>query len=143
MKRFAFSLEKILSLREFREKEARLALGRAISTAERIRNDLDQTSRDQTLGMRELSAANDTNTLTAIQNYLLRLDVRRDTLLNDLARAELEVQEKRALFADAMKNRKALTNLREKRAAQWRQAQEREESLVLDEIGSRSTAVRS
>ncbi|MDR3284457.1 MAG: flagellar export protein FliJ [Treponema sp.] len=140
MKRFAFSLEKILSLREFAEKDARLALGRAVAEGARIRNEIADTAHRRYLAAQSLSGVIKVNDLSAIQNYLFRLDVRRDTLLLELAQAERVIAEKRTAFAEAMKNRRALTNLREKKFAAWRKEREREESLVLDEIGNRGIA---
>ena len=45
MKRFSFSLEKLLDLRLFREKEAELELGRAISSRDAIQLRLDEVAR--------------------------------------------------------------------------------------------------
>jgi flagellar export protein FliJ len=58
-------------------------------------------------------------------------------LLLELAQAERVIAEKRTAFAEAMKERKALSTLRERKFADWRKEREREESLVLDEIGTR------
>jgi flagellar FliJ protein len=138
MKKFEFSLGKILSLREFTEKEARIALGRAVSEAERIRNELAKVARNRFEAMQSFSGEVETRVLMTIQNYIVRLDSQRDKLLADLAEAERVVEEKRIVFAEAMKNRKALSNLKDKRFADYRVDVQRAEDVVLDEIGNRA-----
>ena len=138
MKKFEFSLEKILSLREFTEKDARIALGRAVSEAERIRNELAKVARNHFETMQSLSGENDVKVLITIQNYIVRLDAQRDRLLADLAEAERIIEEKRVIFAEAMKNRKALSNLKDKKFADYRVTALRAEDVVLDEVGARS-----
>ena len=41
MKKFVFSMEKILDLREYEEKQAQIELGKAIADAEKIRQQLN------------------------------------------------------------------------------------------------------
>jgi flagellar FliJ protein len=138
MKKFEFSLEKILSLRTFTEKDARIALGRAVSEADRIRNELAKVARNRFQTMQSVSGEVETRVLMTMQNYLIRLDAQRDKLLADLAEAERIIEEKRILFAEAMKKRKALSNLKDKKLTDYRVDKRRAEDMVLDEVGSRS-----
>jgi flagellar FliJ protein len=138
MKKFEFSLEKILSLREFTEKDARIALGRAVSEAARIRNELAKVARNRFQAMQSFKGEVDIRVLMTIQNYIFRLDAQRDKLLADLAKAERMIDEKRIIFAEAMKNRKALSNLKDKKLTDYRVDAQRAEDIVLDEIGNYS-----
>jgi flagellar FliJ protein len=141
MKKFEFPLEKILSLREFAEKNARIELGRAVSEAERIRNELAKVAHSRFQAMQSMNGENDIKVLTTIQNYIFRLDLHRDKLLAALAEAERIIEEKRILFAEAMKKRKALTNLKDKKYADYRVDARRAEDKVLDEVRARSERI--
>jgi flagellar FliJ protein len=141
MKKFHFSLEDVLELRKFEEETAQLELGRAVGEGERIKQDLETTARMRVQTMGELRNASadegvmvDTVTLMALQNYLRRLDQQKERLLAELAKAELVIAEKRALFVEALKNREIFTNLKETEFVQWRKGTRRKEDTVLDDI---------
>jgi flagellar FliJ protein len=140
VKRFNFPLQKILDLRQFREDEARMALGRAVGEGERIKHDLETTAQMRVQAMGDIRDATaegvmvDPMALMALQNYIRRLDQQKERLLVELAQAELVIAEKRAAFAETMKARKVFTNLQDKQFAQWRKDTRRQEDAVLDEI---------
>jgi flagellar FliJ protein len=141
VKKFNFPLQKILDLRQFREDEARMALGRAVGEGERIKQDLATTAqmRVQAMGdLRNASAAEgvmvNPMALMNLQNYLRRLDQQKERLLAELAQAELVIAEKRSAFAETMKARKVFTNLQDKQFTEWRKDTQRKEDAVLDEI---------
>jgi flagellar FliJ protein len=146
MKKFAFSMDKILGLREFREKEARLDLGRAMGEVARLQNNLEATAANRTAALRELSSlANNRGafreadlilSLATVQNYLVRLGLTQERLLEEKAAADLAADEKRTAFTEAMKNRIVLSNLKDRRHAEYRRELRRAEDAALDEIGA-------
>ena len=72
------------------------------------------------------------------ENYLKRLELTKDRLLQELAAAQLVVDEKREIFAEAMKQRKILSNLRDKQYAQYKkEALVAEDNAVDDLVTSR------
>jgi flagellar FliJ protein len=140
MKKFSFTLQKILDLRRYAEDRARLELGRAVSVVNRIENDLNLVAQNR-LAANEDIARNSFGELPmmrlhAIENYIGMLDIKKERLLRELAVAELAAEQKRALFAEAMKKRAVLTKLSERRLEEWKTELVHEEDLVLDEVGS-------
>ena len=54
--------------------------------------------------------------------------------MEELAAAELIVEEKRAVFAEALKKRKVLSNLKEKQLQQYKKEKQLEEDNIVDDI---------
>jgi len=134
MKRFAFSLEKVLNLRKHGEDEAKIELGRAIS----VLSDLE----DKILALaqeRARAAAdqfNPSNSAALIQQYMLyiiRLDSKKEELLKEAAMAELKVEEAREAFIEASRERKVLDKLKEKLEKEHRKEALAQEGKALDE----------
>ena len=137
MKPFVFSLEKVLNLRRYREDEARVELGRAISILADIEN------RIQTYGQERLRAASEQfsqgNSMVQIQQYaiyLVRLDNTLEQLHKEAALAELKVEEARGAFLEASRERKVLDKLKEKRQKEYRKEMFAEETKILDDLPS-------
>ena len=134
MKRFSFSLQKLLNLREFREKEAELELGRAISAREAIQLDLEDIARKRVGSANERRGGLSVQDLLVIEYYIMRLDARKETLLEDLAAAELVVEKARETYMQATRDRQVITKLREKKEAVWRKENLDAEAAILDDI---------
>jgi len=134
MKRFNFNLEKILQLRKFKEEECKLALGQAISILNKIENDILQTA------VKKHNAAsqrfNNVTEIISWEAYILRLDQEAEKLAEKAAKAELVVEEKRALYLEAQKDLKALEKLKEKRQKEHRKEMLKYEMNQIDELTS-------
>lgn len=137
MKKFDFSMQKILNLREFQEEQAKIELGKALSETNRIQSELEQIAVERAR-MVQVCSETSVDQLIINERYITRLDISRDRLLEELAAAEIVVQEKRAIFAEAMKNRKVLTNLKEKQLTTYKKDAQLAEDNVLDDIASSS-----
>lgn len=138
MKRFAFSLQKILDIREFAERQAQIELGRAVAEVNRINSDLEAVAQEK-LRMIHLKQQEMTlNDFVVRENYMKRLELTKERLLEELAAAQLVVDEKREIFAEALKQRKILSNLRDKQYAQYKKdALVAEDNAVDDMVTSR------
>ena len=135
MKRFSFNLEKLLQLRGFEEKNAKTELAAAISAAERIKLDLRNTAAERVRGNKTRNDTVDIRSLMAVENYVNRLDLRKEELLEQLAAAELTIEEKRKSFTAAMQKRSVLDKLKEKQFAQWRkESMSAEENALEDAV---------
>jgi flagellar protein FliJ len=134
MKRFSFSLQKLLDLRTFREKEAEIALGKAVSNRDSIQLELEDVAKKRVAAAWERRANTDIHTLVAIENYVLRLDTRKDALLEQLAAAELVVEQKRELYMAATRDRQVITKLREKKESVWHKEYLDSEADALDDL---------
>lgn len=134
MKRFFFSLEKLLDLRSFREKETELALGKAVSYRDGLQLELDEVARKRVSSGRDRRGALPIADLLAIDRYIARLDNERDVLLEKIAEAELLVEKARADYIKANRERQVLSKLKEKKTAQWKKESLQDEAEVLDDI---------
>lgn len=134
MKKFVFSMEKILDLREYEEKQAQIELGKAIADAEKIRQQLNFVATEKAKMLSIDISGNSINERLVHENYLVRLDRQKEVLLEELAAAELIVEEKRAVFAEALKKRKVLSNLKEKQLQQYKKEKQLEEDNIVDDI---------
>lgn len=136
MKRFSFSLQKLLDLREFREKQAELELGKAVSARDAIQLELDDVAAKRVRSAWERQTSRDIMGLVAIENYITRLDTKKEELLESLAAAELVVETKRNAYLEATRDRQVLTKLLEKKQAAWRKENLAEEASTLDDIAN-------
>ncbi len=134
MKRFFFSLEKLLDLRSFEEREAELTLGKAISERDRVSLLLDEIARKRVKATGERRGALSISDLTSIERYVTRLDGDRDKRLEELAVCELAIERARAAYIEASKKRKVLSKLRDKKAEAWKKDGLREEAETIDDI---------
>ena len=134
MKKFVFSMEKILDLREYEEKQAQIELGKAIADAEKIRQQLNFVAIEKAKMLSMDISGTSINERLVHENYLVRLDRQKEILLEELAAAELILEEKRAVFAEALKKRKVLSNLKEKQLQQYKKEKQLEEDNIVDDI---------
>ena len=134
MKKFVFSMEKILDLREYEEKQAQIELGKAIADAEKIRQQVNFVAIEKAKMLSMDISGTSINERLVHENYLVRLDRQKEILLEELAAAELIVEEKRAVFAEALKKRKVLSNLKEKQLQQYKKEKQLEEDNIVDDI---------
>ncbi len=136
MKRFFFPLQKLLGLREFREKEAEIELGKANSIRDAIQIDLDGVARSRFSAAAERKGGLPIQDLLAIEHYITRLDIKKEKLLNDLAAAELVVERMREKYIAATRDRQVISKLKEKKEAVWHKETLDDEAAVLDDISN-------
>ena len=138
MKRFSFSLQKILDIREFAERQAQIELGRAVAEVNRINSDLEAVAQEKIRMIHQKPQEMTLNDFVVRENYMNRLELTKERLLEDLAAAQLVVDEKREIFAEALKQRKILSNLRDKQYAQYKKdALVAEDNAVDDMVTAR------
>lgn len=134
MKKFVFSLQKILDLRDFEKKQAQVELGRALADEKKIQDTLDMTAQLKIQSVKEADGMKDLNALAGVSNYFKLLDQRKEKLLSDLAAAKLVTEEKRASMVEAMQKCKALEKLKENRYAAWSAEAKKIEENTIDDI---------
>ena len=132
MKKFQFSLEKILELKQFNEEECKMALGLAISILNQIENNIKETA------VKHHNAATerfkDPTQMIMWDNYILRLEMEKEKLLEQAAQAEIVVEEKRTIYMEAFKELKAMEKLKEKKAKEYKKEMDAKESAEVDEM---------
>lgn len=136
MKKFVFSLQKVLDLREFEEEKAKLELGKAVAEVERIKRLLSENAKKRVESNRARKDTSDIFVLQNIENYIIGLDFKKEKLLEELAVAEIVFEEKRDLFSKAMQDREVISKLKEKQLAEYKKQILREEENILDDISN-------
>jgi len=134
MKRFSFSLQKLLDLRIFREKEAELVLGKANSEREAIKLELEEIAHKRVNASYDRKSSMPIQDLLAIENYINRLDIKKEKLFVDLAKAELVFEEARKRYLKATQERQVISKLKEKKEAAWHKDYLDAEADILDDI---------
>ena len=139
MKRFKFSLEKVLKLRQHNEHEARVELGRAIGVLAGIENEIKRNAatragaiQERFAGITEGDGASSLS-MHAWDAYIHRLELEADRLTEDAARAETEVDEKRGLYIEASRELKVMENLKERREKEHRKEMFLAETKEMDD----------
>jgi flagellar FliJ protein len=132
MKRFSFSLEKVLGLRKYREQEAKIELGRAVNILTEIEHRVRETAAKRGHAARERFVA--PGDIAAWNNYIIRLDQEAERLAGEAARAELVVEEKRALYLEASRELKVMEKLKEKREKEYRAEMFAAQTAELDDL---------
>lgn len=134
MKKFNFSLEKVQNLKEFKKKQAELELGKAVQEETKIQNTLDMIAQKKVDTIRAADEMKDISALYSVQHYFSLLDERKETALENLARAKAVTDEKRAAMERAMREVKAIDNFKEMKKSEWKKECQKEEENAIDEI---------
>ncbi|MDR3193073.1 MAG: flagellar export protein FliJ, partial [Treponema sp.] len=120
MKRFNFSLEKVLELRRYREQETELELGRATGELVVIEQRIRELAEARSLAAAgRFSPGNSAVDIRNYELYILRLDKTKEELLEAAAKAAQKVEEARRIYLEASRDRKVMDKLKEKRAAEY------------------------
>ncbi|MDR2375118.1 MAG: flagellar export protein FliJ [Treponema sp.] len=141
MRRFQFSLEKILELKAYREQETELALGRAVGELSAIENRLKELALLSRRAWDEYrnpqapaASGNLADYYRSCDLYIRRLDQTKEELLQEAAQAQARVEQARAVFLEASRERKVLDKLKEKRAGEYRKTLLAAETRILDDM---------
>ena len=138
MRRFRFGLQKVLKLRQYKEQETKNELGKAIGILTAIENEIKanavklsnalherfesmKTDENITITIDETAAATGVvPEIASWDNYIRRLEQQGERLVEQAARAELFVEEKRNLYLEASRELKVMEKLKEKRQQEYR-----------------------
>ena len=135
MKKFQFTLQKLLDIRAFREKEAETNLGRAVAAREAIVLRLAEIAQEEVKTRRSLwSSLKTPGELALHENYLTRLHTEREKQEKALLEAELVVEEMRKIYIKAHQERLIVSKLRERKEAEWKAEGLKQQDAILDDI---------
>ena len=135
MKKFQFTLQKLLDIRAFREKEADTNLGRAVAAREAIVLRLAEIAQEEVKTRRSLwSSLKTPGELSLHENYLTRLHTEREKQEKALVEAELVVEEMRKIYIKAHQERLIVSKLRERKEAEWKAEGLKQQDAILDDI---------
>jgi len=135
MKKFQFTLQKLLDIRAFREKEAETNLGRAVAAREAIVLRLTAIGQEEAKTRRSLwNSLKTAEELNLHENYLTRLHNDRKKQEQALVEAELVVEKMRKLYIKAHQERLIVSKLRERKESEWKADMLKQQNAVLDDI---------
>ena len=132
MKKFQFGLEKVLQLKKFNEEECKMALGIAIGILNEIENNIKENAiKHHQASIEKLS---NPSQMIIWNNYLVRLEHEAENLMEKAAQAEIVVEEKREIYAEALKELRAMEKLKEKKEKIYKKEMDAKESAQIDEL---------
>ncbi len=135
MKRFSYSLQKILELRAFERKEAEAELGKVNAQIALVQRDLDLIAERWRSTQQQMDAAyQDTMLMANGHSYLVLLTQKKENCLERLAVLQMEAEEKKELVRKAMQKEKVLEKLQDSRFATWKADVLKEEELAVDDV---------
>lgn len=134
MKAFNFSLEKVLEIRDFNQRQSEIKLGEAMAESTRLQMRLQDIAQKRVSSSFNQSGSKEIESMVAIEHYVLWLDQEKEKTLNDLASAELVVEKRREELNEAMKQRKVLEKLKEKQFSAYRKEMFKKEEQEIDDI---------
>jgi len=141
MKKFSFSLDKVLSLRIFYEKEAEIALSRAVSERDIVKNKIENIDAKVLEYSPIFSQDVDMSILLSTENYIKGLKVKKVELEEELISLESKVKLCIEKYTEKSKDRKILERLKDKKFEEWKKAFNKEEAIIIDEIVSSKMSI--
>jgi flagellar FliJ protein len=137
MKSFTFGLEKVLKLRQYYEDDAKIELGRATGALLELESGLAAVGRERARAQgSQFAPGNSANEIRQYMYYIQRLDNTAEKLIEEIAMAELKVEQAREAFLEASRERKVFDKLKEKRQKEYRKDVLIAETKILDDITS-------
>lgn len=134
MKKFNFSLQKVLDFRQFEKKQAEAELSKAIAEETKIQDKLDMIAEAHISNVKAADTVTSVSDMLSVQNYFRLLNQQKEEALVSLAQAQVITEEKREVMRQAMKNCKVLENLRDSRKAEWKKENLKTEENEVDDI---------
>lgn len=134
MKKFSFSMQKILDLRIFEQRQAEIELGKANAEVARIQGELDSIAKRKVSTIKNFDTNTDFLIQAEIQSFFFMLEQKKEKFLEELATAQIAADEKREAVRKAMQKVKVLEKLKENKFLQWKKDSLKAEELAADDI---------
>ena len=143
MKKFEFSLQKILDLRCFEKQQAEADLGKTLAEIESLKEKLKSIAAQRiNVGSQQEGSMN-MNLYMQTDSYFTFLREKENLFLEEIAQKELVAEKKREVLRQAMKKVKALEKLRDKKKEEYKLEVKRQEEKVNDNIVTAMTFRKS
>lgn len=134
MKKFSFSMQKILDLRIFEKRQAEMELGKANAEVARIQGELESIAKRKVSTIKNFDTNTDFLIQAEIQSFFFMLEQKKEKFLEELATAQIAADEKREVVRQAMQKVKVLEKLKESKFRQWKKDSLKAEELAVDDI---------
>ncbi len=143
MKRFRYSLQKILDLRSFQLKQAEIELGKVNSKIAAEHRQLQMIASQRLKVQGDMDASSDISSFANGYGYIVFLNQKKEACEERLALLQLEADKKKELVRQAMQKEKVLERLKEHRLENWKEENLKEEELVTDDVVTAKYGARS
>ena len=134
MKKFNYSMQKILDLRNFELDQAEVDLGKTNAEIAVQNNTLKAIAEQKVSVSRSTDASSDLNDYYAADAYFKLLEQRKEMCFEELAHLEPIAEQKRGVVRECMKKVKVLEQLKKSKMGQWKKQNLKEEELAMDEV---------
>jgi flagellar protein FliJ len=142
MRRFRFRLERLLDLRRWKEREREIALAKVLGEVMMLEKriaEIGELISGSLFGDFRRENRIDVQALARRELYAQRLAREREKRRGELAAKRLELDEVRARYLEAAKERKVLEKLRERRATEYYEQAADEEYREIDDMNTASS----
>ncbi len=134
MKKFAFHLETLMSLREQEEEKARLHLGEITSLCNQLDMKLEVLAQERTRALHTSTGQNIGTELFLQSRYTLRIDHAIEDILDQRSKAEIQREQAVLQYQAAHKNVEILHRLREKKFNEYKKLILKDEQRGIDDL---------
>ena len=141
MKKFSFSLDKVLSLRIFYEKQAEIALSRAVSERDLVKLKIEDINVKILECSPIFSQDVEMSILLSAENYITGLKLKKNELERKLVSLEEKVKLCIEKYAEKSKDRKIIERLKDKKLEKWKKEFNKEEIISIDEAISSKISI--
>jgi len=137
VKRFSFSLDKVLELRSYAEKDAEIALAKANGELSALEQRMAELAQERVaVAADRFSPGRSIAEIRNAELYLLRLERDAASLTEAAAKAALVVEAAQEAFIEARRDREVIDKLKSRRFKEYRKSALSEEAAALDDISS-------
>lgn len=136
MKRFDFSLERVLEFRDYQKRAAQADLSRSLAKENAILSQIDNVIYANANTTKSTQGETNFSLLSNASVYINFLRVKQSELNSSLEEVKIVSEEKRQILQKAMQKEKVLEKLKEKKAALYKEEQLKKEDKILDDIAT-------
>lgn len=134
MKRFRFSMQKILDLRTFEQKNAEIELGKALAEETTIQRKIESLSQGAAAAAVAANGSVDFEYIRSTSSYIVLLKSQIYEQTVRLAEAKVVSEQKRSVLVKAIEKKKVLEKLRDKKLESYKKAMFKAEETALDDV---------
>lgn len=134
MKRFRFSMQKILDLRTFEQKNAEIELGKALAAETAIQRKIESLSQGAAAAAVAANGSVDFEYIRSTSSYIVLLKSQIYEQTVRLAEAKVVSEQKRSVLVKAIEKKKVLEKLRDKKLEAYKKAMFKAEETALDDV---------
>ena len=136
MSKFKFELQNVLEIRNFEQQQAESELAKCIAVETEINKNLEVIAMQYAALKQQMKGSLDFSDMMSQSQYSKLLDYQKEQLLNQLAQAKIETEEKRNILTECMKKTSSLEKMKELQYEDFKLEMKRKENRRIEELSS-------